>query len=273
MAERKRNTKTNSAKTEAAEEVKITDSELVEAEASAEKEEVSEVLQEESAALTATEQQPEASETAPSTEEAPKAEATFTQEQVEAMIKQAVTSALANQTPQIVQIAADVEKVHFLFQAEVADDNRLSIGGKNSGYAPIIGRYGEFVIPKSDLSRVMDGQFKELLRKRWLIVVSGLTDEEREIYGVNYKEGEILDKMAFTKMVELEDKILDIYPKLCEGHREMVAKRFYEAYMDKNPHVRREIVSQLNRLSVELGSEHGDFDAILEAMNEADRKH
>lgn len=203
----------------------------------------------------------------------PAAAPTFTQEQVETMIQQAVASALANQAPKVVQIAADVEKVHFLFQAEVADDNRLTIGGTNSGYAPIIGKYGEFVIPKSDLSRVMDGQFRELLRKRWLIVVDGLTDEERQIYGVDYREGEVLDKMAFAKMVELEDKILEIYPKLCAGHREMVAKRYYEAYMNKNPHVRRDVVIKLNEMSIGFGSEHGDFDDILAAMNEADRKH
>lgn len=207
-------------------------------------------------------------------EEVPTAtQPTFTEEQVQAMIQQAVSNALANQAPKVIQIAADVEKVHFLWQAEVAPDNRLSIGGINSGYAPIIGKYGEFVIPKSDLSRVMDGQFREWLRRRWLIVVSGLTDEEREIYGVAYKEGEYLDKMAFTRMVELEDKLLDIYPKLCDGHREMVAKRYYEAYMDKNPHVRRDVVTKLNDMSIELGSENGDFDAILAAMNEADRKH
>lgn len=202
-------------------------------------------------------------------------EKTFTETEMQEMIAKAVAEALAKQqtVPQIVQVAADVEKVHFLWQAEVADDNRLTIGGTNSGYAPIIGKYGEFVIPKSELSRVMDERFREWMRKRWIIVVSGLTDEEREIYGVAYKDGETLDKMAFSRMVELEEKILDVYPKLCEGHREMVAKRYYEAYMDKNPHVRRDVVTRLNDMSIELGSENGDFDAIIAAMNEADRKH
>lgn len=207
--------------------------------------------------------------------EAPKAEKTFTEAEMKALVAQAVADAMAKQAasaaPQIVQIAADVEKVHFLWQAEVAEDNRLNIGGRNSGYAPIIGRYGEFVVPKSDLSRIMDGQLREWLKKRWLVVVSGLTDEERDIYGVNYREGELLDKMAFARMVELEDKLLDLYPKLCAGHREMVAKRYYEAYMAKNPHVRRDVVTKLNEMSIALGSEHGDFDAILAAMNEADR--
>lgn len=214
-----------------------------------------------------------AAQTPVQTAEAPAAK-TFNEDEVRAMVAQAVAEALAAQrtAPQVVQIAADVEKVHFLWQAEVAPDNRLSIGGANSGYAPIVGRYGEFVVPKSDLSRIMDGAMREWLRKRWLIVVDGLTQEERQIYGVDYKEGELLDKLAFSRMVELEDKILDIYPKLCAGHREMVAKRYYEAYMDKNPHVRRDVVKALNDMSISLGSEDGDFDAILAGMNEADRK-
>jgi hypothetical protein len=41
--------------------------------------------------------------------------------------------------------------------------------------------------------------------------------------------------------------------------------------MAKNPHVRRDVVTKLNEMSIALGSEHGDFDAILAAMNEADR--
>lgn len=229
----------------------------------------------------------EQAETVAQTEETPKtepaaapAEKTFTEADVQAMIAAATAEAVAKamenlpqqQTPQVIQIAADVEKVHFLWMAPVASDNRLTIGGENSGYAPITGNFGEFVVPKSDLSRIMDGQFREWLRRRWLIVVDGMSDEERDIYGVRYQDGELLDKMAFTRMVEMEGKILDIYPKLCDGHREMIAKAYYEAYMAKSQHVKRDVVTKLNDMSIELGSEYGDFDAVLEAMNEAERK-
>ncbi len=242
------------------------------------------------AAVTAEEKAPEITEinakSAPAQETpaAPASPATFTEDQVQKMIAEAVAKATAEAAkalkaqmaqpaaPQIVQIAADVEKVHFLWMAEVADDNQLLIGGENSGYAPIVGRTGEFMIPKSDLSRVLNSAMREWMRRRWLIVLDGMTDEEREIYGVNYRDGELLDRMAFTRMVELEDKMLDIYPKLCPGHREMVAKRYYEAYMSGNQHVRRDVVTKLNDMSIELGSEDGDFDAVLEAMNEADRR-
>jgi hypothetical protein len=210
--------------------------------------------------------------------EAPAAPATFTEDQVQAMIAAAVAKATAEaaeafkaqqSAPQIVQIAADTEKVHFLWQAEVSDENVFEVG-PNGMYGRIVGKTGSFFVPKSDLSRVMDAMFRLLLQKRWIIAVDGLSDEEREAYGVAYKEGEILDKKGFARMVELGDGMLEIYPKLCAGHREMVAKRYHEAYLNKSQYVTREIVVELNRLSKQLGSKEGDFTDIIEAMNASD---
>lgn len=210
--------------------------------------------------------------------EAPAAPATFTEDQVQAMIAAAVAKATAEaaeafkaqqSAPQIVQIAADTEKVHFLWQAEVSDENVFEVG-PNGMYGRIVGKTGSFFVPKSDLSRVMDAMFRLLLQKRWIIAVDGLSDEEREAYGVAYKEGEILDKKGFARMVELGDGMLEIYPKLCAGHREMVAKRYHEAYLNRSPYVTREIVVELNRLSKQLGSKEGDFTDIIEAMNASD---
>lgn len=207
----------------------------------------------------------------------PKAEETkngFTQEQVQEMIAKAVAEATANlkaQAPQIIQVAADVEKVHFLWQAEVSDENVFEVG-PNGMYGRIVGKTGSFYVPKSDLSRVMDALFRLLIQKRWIIVVDGLTDAEREAYGVAYKEGELLDKKAFARMVEMGAGILEIYPKLCDGHREMVAKRYHEAYANSSQYVTREIVVELNRMSKRFGSQDGDFSDIIEAMNAEDLK-
>ena len=209
-------------------------------------------------------------------EEAMPAPSTFTEAQVQEMIAAAVAKATAEaaealkaQGPQIIQVTADAEKVHFIWQAEVSDENVYEVG-PNGMYGRIIGKTGTFFVPKSDLSRVMDSMFRFLLKKRWIIAVDGLTDDEREAYDVNYKEGELLDKKAFARMVELGDGMLEIYPKLCQGHREMVAKRYHEAYLDGNPCVTREIVVELNRMSKQLGSGDGDFADIIEAMNAAD---
>ena len=204
----------------------------------------------------------------------PQTAPTFTQEQVQAMIAEAVAQATeklrAQQAPQVVQIAQDVEKVQFLWMAEVSDENIYEIG-PNGMYGRIVGKTGAFMVPKSDISRVMDALFRLLMQKRWIIVVDGLTDDERQAYGVDYKEGELLDKKAFAKMVELGDKMLEIYPKLCAGHREMVAKRYHEAFASHSRYVTRDLVVELNVMSKRLGSEQGDFTDIIEIMNEEDK--
>ena len=186
---------------------------------------------------------------------------------MQVMLEQAQATAAAS--PVIQMAVPETERVHFIFEAEVADDNVFSIG-ENGMYGRITGKTGSFYIPKSDLSRVNDGLFRQLLDKRWIIAVSGLTDDERDALGLDYKEGEYLDKKAFAKMVDLGEEMLEIYPNLCEGHREMVAKRYYEAYKAGNPKVTRDIVTKLNVLSKEAGSVKGDFITIIEMMNEAD---
>ena len=185
--------------------------------------------------------------------------------QLEAMQKQMESLA----KPQVVQVMADTEKVHFLWQAEVADSNVVHFGDGGM-YGRIVGKTGSFYVPKSDLSRVLTEVNRLHLKRRWLVIVSGLTDDEREALGVDYKDGELLDKRAFAKMVDLGDEMLEIYPRLCEGHKKMVAQRYAEAYQNNNPNVTRERVTALNAMSKEAGSERGDFAQIIEAMNQRD---
>ena len=198
----------------------------------------------------------------------------YTEDEVQRMISMAVAKAMQSVPtqpvmPQVIQVAAETEKVHFLWQAEVADDNvtRFGDGGM---YGQIVGKTGSFYVPKSDLSRILTERNRVFLKRRWLIVVSGLDAEEREALGVDYKEGEILDKRAFSKMVDLGDELLEIYPKLCEGHKKMVAQRWAEAYEAGNPNVTRERTVKLNEMSKAAGSARGDFTGIIERMNAQD---
>ena len=168
--------------------------------------------------------------------------------------------------PQIVQVMGDTgEKVQFLWQAPVADDNVVKFG-QGGMFGRIVGKTGTFIIPKSDISRIMDEKVRKFLDKRWLLVVSGLNEDEREALGVNYKVGEILDKKAFEKLVELEEGILEIYPNLCDSHKEIVAKTYAGAFEKGSKHVKRSVVVALNKLSKEAGRK-GDFVDIVEAMN------
>ena len=207
----------------------------------------------------------------------PKTEKTYTEDEVAELVRRAAEDAVKkamasvpqqSTTPNIIQYVGDTEKVQFLWQAEVADDN-VMLFGDGGMYGQVVGKSGTFFVPKSELSRVLTDVNRVYLKRRWLIVVSGLTDEEREALGVNYREGELLDKRAFAKLLALGDELLDIYPKLCEGHKKMVAQRYMEAYTNSSPYVTRERVMKLNAMS-KAGGGKGDFTPILEKMNAQD---
>ena len=195
--------------------------------------------------------------------EALKAQNEMLQRQMEEMQRQLV----ALQKPQVIQVAADTERVFFLWQADVADYNLVTFG-PGGMYGSITGKTGTFSVPKNELSRILNDKTRRYIEKRWLIVVDGLTDEERESLGVDYKDGEILDRKVFSKMVELsKDEICAIFPRLCDSHKEMVGRRYYEEYQKRNEAVTREKVIALRNLARETGLEIKAFKQILLEMN------
>lgn len=173
----------------------------------------------------------------------------------------------AMQKPQVIQVASDTERVHFLWQAEVADYNLVTFG-PGGMYGSITGKTGTFSVPKNDLSRILDNRNRQFLAKRWLIVLDGLDEEEREALGVAYKDGEVLDRKVFARMVDLsKDELCEIYPKLCHEHKEMVGKRFYEAWQGRNEAVTREKVVALRNMTRKSGEDIKAFQQILQEMN------
>ena len=180
-----------------------------------------------------------------------------------ALLKQQIELMKGQQTPQIVTIAQDTEKVHFLWNAPVADENVVTFG-EGGMYGRITGKTGQFFVPKSDLSRIMTSSTRYYIDQRWLIVVSGLTDEEREAYGASYSDGELIDKNVFTKLVELGDDIIDIYRDLCESHQSIVAKVYHEEF-GLGKHIDRNVVVELNKIKAQPA-----FKDIIEQMNRND---
>lgn len=179
---------------------------------------------------------------------------------------------LAMQRPQVIQMAPDTERVYFLWQADVADYNLVTFG-PGGMYGSITGKTGTFSVPKNEMSRILDNRTRNYIEKRWLIVVDGLTDEEREALGVDYKDGEIIDRKVFSRMAELsEDDIREIYPKLCESHKQMVARHFYEAWLNNNPNVTRQKVVALRNMTRDEGLEIAAFQQILVEMNAAEEE-
>ena len=161
-------------------------------------------------------------------------------------LKQLVATQAAQAPQQIVVSTDNSERVWFLWMADVADDN-VTLIGEHGEYGRIVGKTGTFYVPKNDLSRILDTANRYYLEQRWMIAIDGLTDEEREALGVDYKEGELLDRKAFAKITELGDQLLEIFPALCQSHKDMVASRFHEAY-ENGKKLNRQLIVELNKI-------------------------
>lgn len=175
------------------------------------------------------------------------------------------------QQPQVIQVAADTEKVTLRFQSECAQDN-VATFGPGGLYGQITGQTGTLMVPKNEWSRFMTDQVRYLLKTRQLIVLSGMDEDERELYGVNYKEGELLDRKAFQKILDMGEDLVDIFPGLCRSHQEMVAKRFTEAFNNGDARAMdRDLLVKLNEITKE-GGQKGMFTKLISMLNKQDEE-
>lgn len=212
--------------------------------------------------------EPAAPEAAEQPAEQPKS---YSEAELQAMIAAAVAKAMAELAakPAEKPAAPARERVMLLWMAPVAEDNVQDFGPQGR-FGRITGPYGSFYVPKDDFPQILDGMARMFLERRWLIVVSGLDEAERDAFGVNYKPGELLDQQAFRRLAEQGMKLLDIYPALCPGHKKIVAASVYEAWKGGNKAVTRGLVKELNRLCRKTDHEERTFRAILDEMNVAE---
>lgn len=190
-------------------------------------------------------------------------------EALKSLVKQ-LQDQLAAQKPHVVQVMADTEKVVLRFQAEVADDNVATFGPEGM-YGQVTGKTGTITVPKSEWSRFYNESVRNMIYRRWLIVLSGMDEQERELYGCNYKPGEILDELAFHKLLDLGRDLIAVFPALCDTHKEMVASRFLTAWMDGDSRAMdRDLIVALNELSKDDTHKKGMFQPIIEGLNAKD---
>ena len=202
---------------------------------------------------------------------------TFTLEQVQKMIEEALAKRESENKQAEPQGSGDTV-VTMIFQAEVNDANELQLG-PNGKYGMITGKHATVTINKRDfVSDFRTTMMQYLLKNRNLIVVSGLTDEERKIYGVDYQQGEYLEPAIYERLLEMGDKVLDVFEKLHPTWQEMVATKFVEAYENGALKCSREALLEMNRISKKNYSNlpkddarrKGAFYSIIHAMNAAD---
>lgn len=162
------------------------------------------------------------------------------------------------------------------FQDEINPENVMQFG-PNGKYGTITGKTGMLVIPVVDFKGgFRDTMVTGMLADRTLVVVDGLTDDERLLYGVKYKDGELLRDYDFVNLLSLsEERILEIFPALCPSNKEMVARKFLSAYEDGNLEIKKETILKLNKISKKdyeakgtAAQKRGAFAALLERMAE-----
>lgn len=209
-------------------------------------------------------------ETAQGTAEQAKEKKTFTAAEVEEMLKSASEKAAKDavaayiqsqdETP-VLQVKKD-EYVTLLYIDAVADNSVLTLG--KLGQMNHVG--ATLDISKKEFFQGIDAKVEKLLHRRELIVINGLTDEERSRYGLNYKEGELLSANMYYKLLDLDVKtLIAIFPKLCVTHQRIVAKLFISAYESGDNRIHPDTVKALNKLSKKVDAD-GMFTPILQDM-------
>lgn len=200
------------------------------------------------------------------------------------MMKEAAAAAVAEamknlpQQPQVVQVMADTEKVVLRWMAPVADDN-VAVFGANGMYGQVTGKNGTVIVPKGEWSRFYDETMRRFIDRRWLVVISGMTDEERMLYHCDYRKGEIMDEKGFANIFRMGEELLPYFDALCTEHQEMVARSFCEAAEkgeldgDWRPLVKKLNVMNKKRYKDAPESDirrKGMFRPVLDALNSAE---
>lgn len=200
------------------------------------------------------------------TAEQPK-EKTYSVAEVDAIVKaaseqaakDAVAAFIKSQGEQPVMQVKKDEYVTVLYLDAVSDNSILTLG--KLGQINRVG--GTLDIPKKEFFQGIDSKVEKLMKRRELIVIAGLTDEERARRGLNYKEGELLSADMYYKLLDLDVKTLyEVFPKLCANHQRIVAKLFITAYEDGDNRIHPDTVKELNRLSKKTDPD-GMFTSIL----------
>ena len=163
----------------------------------------------------------------------------------------------------------DEAMVKLLYLDSAIPNNEIPIGGGRV----ISGSGRRFSVKLSDF----EGTFltplvMKLLKNRKFIVLDGLTKEQREQYGVDYKKGEVLlNESLFSWFFDAPVKEAKaVFADLCPEHRELVSARFLEAWENGDNRLTRDRIEALNEVSKkDFEDGKGAFTPILKAINEA----
>ena len=96
------------------------------------------------------------------------------------------------------------------------------------GYGVI--RPGQYLeIPKKEFGgKFMSAAARKFIENRWLLVVSGLNEQERRRWNCDYKPGAVLDVNAFDNLLNKPlSELSALFSALCAEHKEFVARYIF----------------------------------------------
>lgn len=199
-------------------------------------------------------------------QEEPKNAQTFTLEQVQAMLaeasKKAAEEAVAHERAHQAAMRGD-EMVTIAYLAEVSPESELVLPGYGS-----MRPQSYIEVPKKEFgNKFMSTLVRKLIDKRHLIVLDGLTKDERERWNCDYKDGEVLDERTFDKMLDYPTpQLAEIFEKLCPEHQRFVARRMITAKEKGDNRISVSKAKAINDLS-KRNDPNGMLKPVMEAFS------
>ena len=157
--------------------------------------------------------------------------------------------------------------IKILYIDSAIPNNEIKIGQGRS----IFGSGKIFAVQRDQFEgEFMTTTIMELMAQKKLIVLSGLSDEDRRLYNCYYGEGEVLTgERMFDFFFDMDtDEACAKFEALCPEHRQFVATRFIDAWESGDNRITRDKVEALNKISKENDPD-GLFTPIVKALNEA----
>lgn len=183
--------------------------------------------------------------------------------EAQAAMQKMIAEMLAKQPQPVMQVNYQKEEmVTLLYMGAVAEGSMVTLW---EGFE-IQGRGGTRDIPKKEfLQHLSQGVIKRLKDRR-LIIVDGLSDDERERYGVKYTDNELASVDIYYKLLSYdEDKIISIFKNVCDSHKTIIASLFKTAYMAHDNRINQPLIERLNKVSKTIDPK-GMFSDILRDM-------
>lgn len=189
-----------------------------------------------------------------------KAEAkTYTQKEVDELVARAseeaariatekVMERMNNSSPSVIQVESKTEYVTLQYIGGIAEGTSVNLGALGQIY-----RDGDTItVSKQHFVSNINATVNLLLKNRELIVLEGLTNEERVRFGVAYKPNELLNGDTFTKLLDYSaDELGEVYRALGDKHKTIAVNVLYSAALNSDPRATTEKLKKILQIDKE----------------------